>query len=127
MINKQAYEAGTRCRGICEYGNMTSCSHRDSCYQYYIENSNKDKEEDNLLYKVVKFKGRVFNCTIDFNERSLTVYDIKYDNTVKYPLYSDNLVKECKDAVLRVYNMNINSEYVEAFNKWDGTFEGDDC
>lgn len=126
MISKKQYEAGIRCKGICNYGNNIGggCLDRDLCYQYYKENV--DKDDDGLLYKVVKFRGKVFNCTIDINKGIMIVYDVKYDNTFEYPLYSDDLVKECKDAILRVYNINIKSQYVEEFNKWDGTFEGDD-
>lgn len=122
MIYKEDYDNGIRCRGVCEYGSkLGGCNDRDSCYQYYKENV--DKDNNILLYKVVKFREKVFNCTIDVSNGTMTVYDVKYDNIVKYPLYSDNLVKECKDAVLRVYKINIGSEYVEDFMRWDGNMD----
>ena len=127
MINKNQYDNGIRCKGMCDFGNSDKgqgfigggCAERGFCYQYKMKHQSKN----NILYKDIIFKGVKYICKVDLYNLKLSVYNMSGDELYSNQLYSNNLVKECKDAVLKADAIVGKSKVYEDFIKWDGNMD----
>ena len=127
MISKNQYDDGIRCKGMCDFGDSNmgqgliggGCAERGFCYQYKMQN----KSDNNILWKKITFKEREYMCKVDLYNLKLFVYNMNGDELYSNPLYTNNLVNECKDAVLKANAIVVESQVYEDFIKWDGNMD----
>lgn len=62
-------------------------------------------------------------CKVDLYNLKLFVYNMNGDELYSNPLYTNNLVKECKDAVLQANAIVVESQVYEDFMRWDGNMD----
>ena len=127
MINKNQYDNGIRCKGMCDFGNSDKgqgfigggCAERGFCQQYKM----KHQFENNILYKNIIFKGVEYICKVNLYSLKLSVYNTNSDELYSNTLETNDLVQECKDAVLKASTIFEESKVYEDFIKWDGNMD----
>lgn len=127
MINKNQYDNGIRCKGMCDFGNSDKgqgfigggCAERGFCYQYKM----KHQFENNILYKNIIFKGVEYICKVNLYSLKLSVYNTNSDELYSNTLETNDLVQECKDAVLKASVIVEESKVYKDFIKWDGNMD----
>ena len=78
MINKNQYDNGIRCKGMCDFGNSDKgqgfigggCAEREFCYQYKM----KHQFGSDILYKNIIFNGVKYICKLLYSFFSLCNY-----------------------------------------------------
>ena len=127
MIDKKQYDNGIRCRGLCDFGNSDKgqgfigggCADKGICYQYKMQH----QLENNILWKKVTFKEREYMCKVDLYNLKLSVYNMNDNELYSTPLNTNDLVKECKEAVLKANAIDVESQVYEDFMRWDGNMD----
>ena len=127
MINKNQYDNGIRCKGMCDFGNSDKgqgfigggCAERGFCYQYKM----KHQFGSDILYKNIIFNGVKYICKLDLYNFTLSVYNVNGDELYSTSLDTKDLVKECKNAVLKANAIAEESKVYDDFIKWDGNMD----
>ena len=76
-----------------------------------------------ILYKNIIFNGVKYICKLDLYNFTLSVYNVNGDELYSTSLDTKDLVKECKNAVLKANAIAEESKVYEDFIKWDGNMD----